>query len=90
MSCTTTAICANPSLTEYESGICPVASVEIPFETGKYVMNSKDSSYLSTPQMEEMNDFEVLVSFAHKMLDNEVGIDVEIQQVINESFWDML
>jgi hypothetical protein len=90
MSCTTTAISANNSISEYEQGICPVKSVEIPFELGKYVMSSKDPSYVSNPLAEELNDFQVLVTFANKVLNNEVGVDLEIQQVINDCFWDML
>lgn len=90
MSCTTTTVSANQSLSEYESVICPIKSVKIPFELGKYVMSPKIPSYITNPQAEEINDFEVLISFANKILNNEVGIDLDIQQVINDSFWDML
>lgn len=90
MSCTTSAVNANQSLLEYEKGVYPMTLVEIPFEQDKYVMNSRIPSYVPTSQSEDLNDFEVLVSFANKMLDNEVGIDLEIQHVINNSFWDML
>ena len=89
MSCTTAAV-STPSMSEYENGFYPVKSVEIPFVADKYVMSSKTLSYISPSQTTEQNDFEVLVSFANKMLANEVGIDEEIQHVINNSFWDML
>ena len=90
MSCTTTAVCANQSQPVNEKGFYPAKSVEIPFEQAKYVICSEIPSYTSIPQAEEQNDFNILVSFANKMLNHEVGVDLEIQKVINNCFWDML
>ena len=38
----------------------------------------------------EHEDFEIINSFANKMLTEATPIDEEIQNVINDHFWDML
>ena len=38
----------------------------------------------------EHEDFEIINSFANKMLTEATSIDEEIQNVINDHFWDML
>ena len=58
--------------------------------TQNYVLNNGTPSYIYIPQAEEQIDFNILVSFGKKLLDSEARIDEDIQQVINDNFWDML
>lgn len=87
MSCTTVAI--NQDIDGY-GFTCPEQSIEIPSEQCQYLFSMENKTYISSPNTEEMGDLEVLVSFAKKMLDNEVSIDEDIQRVIEENFWEML
>ena len=89
MSCTTVALSTNVYTPEYDS-ICPIQMAEIPSGAQNYVLHNGSSSYIYVPQAEEQIDFNILVSFGRKLLDNEVHIDEDIQQVINDNFWDML
>ena len=89
MSCTTVALGTNVSNPEYES-ICPIQMADIPSGTQNYVLNNENPSYIYIPQAKEQIDFSILVSFGKKLLDSEVRIDEEIQQVINDNFWEML
>jgi hypothetical protein len=63
---------------------------EIPSGAQNYVLHSGSPSYIYVPQTDEQIDFNILVSFGKKLLDSEVRIDEDIQQVINDNFWDML
>ena len=51
-----------------------------------------DSSSNKTPQLERTlrDEYNILVSFANKILSEESRIDPEIQNIIDEHFWDML
>lgn len=89
LSCTTVALGTNVYNPQYES-CCPIQMADIPSETQNYVLNKGSLSYIYVPQSEEQVDFNILVSFGKKLLDSEARIDEDIQQVINDNFWDML
>lgn len=89
MSCTTVVLGTNVNNPEYES-FCPIQMTDIPLGTQNYVLNNGSPSYIYVPQAEEQIDFNILVSFGKKLLDSEARIDEDIQQVINDNFWDML
>ena len=89
MSCTTVALGTNVFNPEYKS-ICPIQMADIPSGTQNYVLNNGSPSYTYIPQVKEQMDFNILVSFGKKLLDGEARIDEDIQQVINDNFWDML
>ena len=48
---------------------------------------STETIHVNIPEHE---DFEIINSFANKMLTEATPIDEEIQNVINDHFWDML
>ena len=48
---------------------------------------STETIHVNIPEHE---DFEIINSFANKMLTEATSIDEEIQNVINDHFWDML
>ena len=48
---------------------------------------STETIHVNIPKYE---DFEIINSFANKMLTEATPIDEEIQNVINDHFWDML
>ncbi len=89
MSCTTVVLGTNVLNPEYES-ICPIQMADIPSGTQNYVLNNGTPSYTYIPQVKEQMDFNILVSFGKKLLESEARIDEDIQQVINDKFWDML
>lgn len=89
MSCTTVALGTNVFNLDNES-ICPTQTADIPSETQNYILKNGSPSYIYLPQVEEQMDFNILVSFGKKLLDSEAHIDEDIQQVINDHFWDML
>ena len=49
--------------------------------------NPEETIHVNIPEHE---DFEIINSFANKMLTEATPIDEEIQNVINDHFWDML
>ena len=48
---------------------------------------STETIHVNIPEHE---DFEIINSFANKMITEAAPIDEEIQNVINDHFWDML
>jgi hypothetical protein len=73
-------------------GVCPEVSVKIPSEiTQPYLLNITTKSYLEhLPANDDIEDFNKLVTFGKKFLQNEIGIDKNILKIINDNFWDML
>lgn len=59
-----------------------------PFES--YTVNNSPISNETVPVDSSIEDFEVLSSFAERILENTVPMDAKIQEVINDYFWDML
>ncbi len=90
MSCTTVAISSTVPTNGENYVTCPELSVEIPVKEAPYILSSQNLSFISSPFIEVVTDFEVLASFAKKLLNSEVSIDEEIQHVIEDNFWDML
>ena len=37
-----------------------------------------------------MNDYDVIEKFAKKVVDSMTDIDTDIQQIVNDNFWEML
>ena len=89
MSCSTVALSTEPSI-DGRDILCPRQSIEIPVEQYPYQLSLQKSMYISSIPMKDMEDIEILVSFAKSFMTNEVTIDEEIQRVIEEKFWDML
>lgn len=90
ISCTTVTIGSMTPTVGENISAWPELSVDIPIEQTSYVLPSQNSSYISSPFNREIDDFNILVSFAKKLLVNEVPIDEDIQHIIEEKFWDML
>lgn len=90
MSCTTTALGVTNLADSYN--ICPEVSVEIPLEaTQSYILSSTINSCLESLSANgDIEDFNKLVAFGEKFLQNEVGIEDNIQKIISDNFWDML
>lgn len=45
---------------------------------------------MSAIQEDTLTDYNTISEFAHKMLSNQAVIDDDIQEVINNDFWEML
>lgn len=56
----------------------------------KYSWEQADLTNITSKISKHLNDFEIVKNFAAKMLTDIPMIDEEIQQVINDNFWDML
>ena len=72
-----------------------IPSVLIPFEVPLHFENysiKELSSSNETALLEQtlIDEYNVLASFANKMLSYESQIDSEIQNIIAEHFWDMI
>lgn len=70
-------------------------SVIVPFEVTLHFENysTKEFSVSNETLSSEntlVDEYNVLASFANKMLSNESTMDPEIQNIIDEYFWDML
>ena len=64
---------------------------EIPLHIENYTINEYSISNETTPSDQNLIDeYNVLASFANKMLSEDSLIDPEIQNIIDEHFWDML
>lgn len=74
------------------SDILPSGNIKLPrsYMYKSYSMNDKTLSNETTFSNSDFDSFNVLLSFADKMLNHSSQIDEEIQNVINECFWDML
>lgn len=68
-----------------------IVSLEVPLRFENYSIKEfsvSNETFSSKNTLED--EYNVLVSFANKMLSNESTIDPEIQNIIDEYFWDML
>lgn len=64
---------------------------EVPLHFENYSINELSSSNETTLSEQTLIDeYNVLASFANKMLSDESQIDSEIQNIIAEHFWDMI
>ena len=55
----------------------------------KYSYNEEPESYSSISFTDAVN-IEVLMSFAKSLTENMTGVDPEIQEIVDEHFWEML
>ena len=62
----------------------------IPSINTSFVKNVAISTETVLVKTSDYEDFEIISSFAQKLLTEESFIDEEIQNVINDHFWDML
>lgn len=64
---------------------------EMPLHFEDYSIKEFSASNETTlPERTLVNEYNILASFANKMLSEESQIDSEIQNIIDEHFWDML
>lgn len=56
----------------------------------KYSWGMEKLKYTQSFVDSEKEDFDIIASFAQRMVSKSKDIDVEIQEVINKRFWDML
>ncbi len=66
-------------------------SSEVPLHFDNYsIIELSSSNETSLSGQTLIDEFNVLASFANKMLSEESQIDPEIQNIIDEHFWDMI
>ncbi len=66
-------------------------SSEVPLHFENYSIKELSSSNETTLSEQTLIDeYNVLASFANKMLSDESQLDPEIQNIIDEHFWDMI
>lgn len=64
---------------------------EVPLHFENYSIKEYSVSNETAPSNQHLIDeYNVLASFANKMLSEDFPIDPEIQNIIDEHFWDML
>ena len=86
MTLTDTELLSLSSRQTYNDAIIP--SINTPVNPiNIYTNYSIKDIHVNIPEHE---DFEIINSFANKMLTEATPIDEEIQNVINDHFWDML
>ena len=88
--CSTDMNGANNVFSEYKNDINPTLMVDIPNEKINYKLSSVQQSFNENTTQKIVEEFDIIVNFARKILEAESEIDQEIQKVINENFWDML
>ena len=83
-------ICYNGQI--YNNSIIPSINTSFSWEnnTPYSVKNVAISTETVLVKTSDYEDFEIISSFAQKLLTEESFIDEEIQNVINDHFWDML
>ena len=67
-----------------------IVSLEVPLRENYSTRVSPVSNGTFSSENALVGEYNVLASFANKILSNESTIDPEIQNIIDEYFWDML
>lgn len=81
------------SLSLYDNNkiIMPTTTAKYQFmNESKHSWDLEKVKYTQSSINNEKDDFDVVSSFAERIVSNSKDIDREIQEVINNRFWDML
>lgn len=93
LSCITLSAGELNSLTISRTDVLPSILIEtgVPLHFGNYSIKEYSTSNETAPSnLNLIDEYNVLVTFVNKILSEDLPIDPEIQNIIDEHFWDML